>query len=164
MKRIILTLLYFLLIDTNFSFSQELKIRFMDGVFDLDNDDLVEFISFESEKVNVESASRIAYYEIDELGYPQLLWSLSAPKDIEGSIISANIADFDGSGIPEMVISINKPFPDKPVFSQALLYVYEWKGSTFSSNPMVSIALTDEESMQYIKNVSVLDLNADGKD
>ena len=63
-----------------------------------------------------------------------------------------------------MVISINKPFPDKPVFSQALLYVYEWKGSTFSSNPMVSIALTDEESMQYIKNVSVLDLNADGKD
>ena len=47
MKRIILTLLYFLLIDTNFSFSQELKIRFMDGVFDLDNDDLVEFISFE---------------------------------------------------------------------------------------------------------------------
>ena len=164
MKKIILILLYFLLLNTNFSFSQELKIRFMDGVFDLDNDDLVEFISFESEKVNVESASRIAYYEIDELGYPQLLWSLSAPKDIEGSIISANIADFDGSGIPEMVVSINRPFPDMPVFSQALLYVYEWKGSTFSSNPMVSIALTDEQSMQYIKNVSVLDLNADGKD
>ena len=164
MRKTILYFIYFLLINFNISFCQDLKIRFMDGVYDLDNDDLVEFISFESEKINVESRSRIAYYEIDELGFPQLLWSLNATKDVEGSIVSANIADFDGSGTPEIVISTNKFFANDTNFSQALLYVYEWKGSTFSSKPIASIALTDENDTQLIKNVSILDINADGKD
>ena len=164
MRKIILYFIYFLLINVNISFCQDLKIRFMDGVYDLDNDDLVEFISFESEKINLESSSRIAYYEIDELGFPQLLWSLNATKDVKGSIVSANIADFDGSGTPEIVISTNKFFANDTNFSQALLYVYEWKGSTFSSKPIASIALTDEDDIQLIKNVSILDINADGKD
>ena len=47
MRKTILYFIYFLLINFNISFGQDLKIRFMDGVYDLDNDDLVEFISFE---------------------------------------------------------------------------------------------------------------------
>ena len=163
-KNLTLNLFFLVLLGSSFTFSQELKIRYMDGVFDLDNDDLVEFISFESAKINVESASRIAYYEIDELGYPQLLWSISSPKDIDGSIVSANIADFDGSGIPEMVLSVNKSSKNRPIYSQALLYAYKWEGSTFSSSPSLSTALTEDESMQYIRNVAILDLNGDGKD
>ena len=40
MRKTILYFIYFLLINVDISFCQDLKIRFMDGVYDLDNDDL----------------------------------------------------------------------------------------------------------------------------
>ena len=45
----------------------------MDGVYDLDNDDLVEFLAFEESSESSGVLSRVAYYEIDDLGFPQLI-------------------------------------------------------------------------------------------
>ena len=57
----------------SFSYGADLKIVHMDGVFDLDNDDLVEFITIEEGKGDGGVTGKVGYYEIDELGYPQLL-------------------------------------------------------------------------------------------
>ncbi len=58
---------------------QNLQIIHMDGVYDLDNDDLVEFIAFEQDRETGGVVSRVAYYEIDDLGFPQLIWNLDTP-------------------------------------------------------------------------------------
>ncbi|MFQ6673410.1 MAG: hypothetical protein ACE5GH_01340, partial [Fidelibacterota bacterium] len=57
-------------------FAANMKIIHMNGVFDLDNDDLVEFLTVEDGQGTGGVVSRVGYYEIDELGYPQLLWNL----------------------------------------------------------------------------------------
>ena len=59
--------------------AQNLQIVHMDGVYDLDNDDLVEFVSFEQDRETGGVVSRVAYYEIDDLGFPQLIWNLDTP-------------------------------------------------------------------------------------
>ena len=52
----------------SFSFGADLKIVHIDGVFDLDNDDLVEFITIEEGRGDGDITGKIGYYEIDECG------------------------------------------------------------------------------------------------
>jgi len=49
----------------SFSYGTDLKIVHMDGVFDLDNDDLVEFITIEEGKGDGGVTGKVGYYEID---------------------------------------------------------------------------------------------------
>ena len=144
--------------------AQNLQIVHMDGVYDLDNDDLVEFVSFEQDRETGGVVSRVAYYEIDDLGFPQLIWNLDTPQQIDGSIVAARITDLDGSGNAELFIAANVRVPDNPDFSQGVIYVYDWIDGGFSKAPALSTALTGPQSGQAISNVDIVDLEGDGKE
>ncbi|SVC31590.1 uncharacterized protein METZ01_LOCUS284444, partial [marine metagenome] len=144
--------------------AQNLQIVHLDGVYDLDNDDLVEFISFEQDRETGGVVSRVAYYEIDDLGFPQLIWNLDAPQQIDGSIVAARITDLDGSGTAELFIAANVRAPDNPDLSQGVIYVYDWIDGGFSKAPALSTALTGPQSGQAISNVDIVDLEGDGKE
>ena len=130
--------------------AQNLQIVHLDGVYDLDNDDLVEFISFEQDRETGGVVSRVAYYEIDDLGFPQLIWNLDTPQQISGSIVAARITDLDGSGNAELFIAANVRVPDNPDLSQGVIYVYDWIDGGFSKAPALSTALTGPQSGQAI--------------
>ena len=157
--------------------AQNLQIVHMDGVYDLDNDDLVEFIAFEQDIVAMQQpipsllpreaggvVSRVAYYEIDALGFPQLIWNLDTPQQIDGRIVAARITDLDGSGTAELVIAANVRIPDNPDFTQGVISVYDWIDGSFSTAPALSTALTGPQSGQAISNLDVVDLEGDGKE
>ncbi len=57
----------------SFSYGTDLKIVHMDGVFDLDNDDLVEFITIEEGKGDGGVTGKVGYYEISENVYYNVL-------------------------------------------------------------------------------------------
>ena len=79
----------------------------MDGVYDLDNDDLVEFLAFEENSELSGTLSRVAYYEIDDLGFPQLIWNIDSPQNINGEIVDVRLADLNGSGTYELFLAAN---------------------------------------------------------
>ena len=143
---------------------QNLQIIHMDGVYDLDNDDLVEFIAFEQDRETGGVVSRVAYYEIDDLGFPQLIWNLDTPQNIDGSIVAARITDLNGSGTSELFIAANVKTTDNRDLSQGVLYVYDWIGGGFSAEPALSTALTGSQSGQAISNIDIVDLEGDGKE
>jgi len=143
---------------------QNLQIVHMDGVYDLDNDDLVEFIAFEQDRETGGVVSRVAYYEIDDLGFPQLIWNLDTPQKIDGNIVAARITDLNGSGTSELFIAANVKTADNRDLSQGVLYVYDWMGSGFSTEPALSTALTDPQNGQAISNIDIVDLEGDGKE
>ena len=136
----------------------------MDGVYDLDNDDLVEFLAFEESSESSGVLSRVAYYEIDDLGFPQLIWNIDSPENINGEIVDVRLADLDGSGIYELFLAANVQNSENPSLSQGVIYVYNWEQKSFSLAPVISSALTSPDSRQSINNIDIVDLNGDGKD
>jgi len=136
----------------------------MDGVFDLDNDDLVEFLTIEDGQGTGGVVARIGYYEIDELGYPQLLWELDTPRHINGSIVNTMMADMDGSGVPEIVVAANVRTGVTGDYDLATLYLFDWVQGEFSSLPSLTLALADTINPLSINSLDVIDLQGDGRD
>lgn len=142
----------------------ELKIVHMDGVFDLDHDDLVEFLSLEDGQGTGGVVTRVGYYEIDELGFPQLLWNLDAPVHVDGSFVHVRMADMDGSGTPEIVVAANQRGGAGGELELATLYMFEWGLGEFPSQPTLTFALADAANPQAINNMDVIDVDGDGRE
>ncbi len=155
---------FWVLLLSSYARSQNLQIVHIDGVYDLDNDDLVEFLAFEEAPESSGSLSRVAYYEIDDLGFPQLIWNIDSPEDINGDIVEVRLADLDGSGTYELFLAANVQTPENSGLSQGIIYVYNWEQESFSPSPVISSALTSPDSRQLINNLDIVDLNGDGKD
>ncbi|MAG20765.1 MAG: hypothetical protein CMF77_01160 [Candidatus Marinimicrobia bacterium] len=154
----------FLLFFIAFTSAQNLKIDHMNGVYDLDNDDLVEFLTVEDGQGTGGLVVRVGYYEIDELGFPQLLWSLDAPQDIDGSIVNGVLADLDGSGIPAIVVAANVRSEQDPEILLATLYLFDRVEGEFSEQPSLTLSLADAQNLFNINNIDVIDTEGDGKE
>ncbi|MEE9167790.1 MAG: Ig domain-containing protein [Candidatus Neomarinimicrobiota bacterium] len=141
-----------------------LKVVHIDGIFDLDYDDLVEFLTIEDGQGTGGVVTRIGYYEIDELGFPQLLWNIDAPRDIDGSIVHVRMADMDGSGTPEIVVAANARGGIDGELDLATLYLFEWDQGEFPEEPTLTLSLADTIAPQAINNLDLLDLEGDGRD
>lgn len=148
----------------SYLWSANLKIIHMDGVYDLDHDDLVEFLTIENGQGTGGIVTRIGYYEIDELGYPQLLWNLDTPRHINGSFVHSLMVDMDGSGTPEIVVAANMRVETVSDFELATLYLFDWVQGEFSSQPSLTLALADTINPQSINNIDILDLEGDGRE
>lgn len=157
----------------SFSFAADLKIVHMDGVFDLDNDDLVEFITIEEGKGDGGITGMVGYYEIDELGYPQLLWHLSSRStpfepgtgarfQITGALVDATITDLDGSGTAELVVAANV-FSLNEMESGTIL-VFQWIQGEFPAQPTLTLSLGNQANPNTVNNFSLLDLEGDGRE
>jgi len=157
----------------SFSYGADLKIVHMDGVFDLDNDDLVEFITIEEGKGDGGVTGKVGYYEIDELGYPQLLWHLSSRStpfmpgagarfQITGALVDAAITDLNGSGTAELVVAANVFSPNE--METGTILVFQWTQGEFPDQPTLTLSLGDPTNPQTVNNLILLDLEGDGMD
>lgn len=143
----------------------------MDGVYDLDNDDLVEFLTIEEGQGDGGITGMIGYYEIDELGYPQLLWHLpsrSTPYEpgtgsrfqILGTLVDVGLIDLDGSGTDELVVAVNVLSPNE--LETGALLVFRWIQGEFSEQPSLTLSLGDQTNPNTVNNIVPLDLEGDG--
>lgn len=139
------------------------KVIHIDGVFDLDYDDLVEFLTIEDGQGTGGVVTRVGYYEIDELGFPQLLWNLDAPQDIDASIVHVRMADMDGSGVPEIIVAANVRGVAEGELELATVYLFDWVQGEFSPQPSLTLVLADTLNPQAINNLDLLDLEGDGE-
>ena len=157
----------------SFSFGADLKIVHIDGVFDLDNDDLVEFITIEEGRGDGDITGKIGYYEIDELGYPQLLWHLSSRStpfepdtrsrfQVTGALVGAAITDLDGNGSAELVVAANIFSPNE--LETGTILVFQWTQGEFPLQPSLTLSLGDQANPNTVNNLTLLDLEGDGRD
>ena len=68
-------------------FSQ--KIVHLEGSYDLDGDNLFEFISLELDPEKNVFPTMIRYNEVDGDGYQTPIWEFDAPKELDGYFVDA---------------------------------------------------------------------------
>ncbi|MCH7731866.1 MAG: VCBS repeat-containing protein [Candidatus Marinimicrobia bacterium] len=144
--------------------ASDLQITHLNGVFDLDNDDLVEFLTIEEGRRLGRLVTMTGYYEIDELGFPQLLWFFETPRHIRGRIVTSHLADLDGSGTPSLVVGVNALTGDAEEISLAVIYLFDWVQGEFSESPAITLSLSSLPQAQILNNFVVIDLEGDGRE
>ena len=82
------------------------KIVHMNGAYDLDGDNMLEFLALELNPETHVFPTSVRYYEIDSDSYQSLIWEFEPPVELEGYFVEAQIGDLDGNGIPDLVLSL----------------------------------------------------------
>ena len=78
-------IIYIVLSICSFLFSQ--KIIHMNGTYDLDGDQFLEFISLELNPNKDVFPTQVRYYEVNSDGYQNLIWKFKPPIGLELSLI-----------------------------------------------------------------------------
>ena len=144
----------------SFSFGQ--KIVHMDGSFDLDGDNLLEFISLELDPEKNVFPTMVRYNEIDRDGYQTVVWEFDAPKELDGYFVDAKIGDLDGNGVPDLVIVMNLSRFGTNATPHVFVAVYNWEEESFSELPSVTLDIGKQDRSLRCNNFSMLDQDADG--
>ena len=77
----------------------------MNGTYDLDGDNMLEFLSLEVNPDIDVFPTVVRFYEIDSDGYQTLIWEFLPPVVLEGEFVDAKIGDINGDMVQERVYS-----------------------------------------------------------
>ena len=144
------------------SFSLGQKIVHMDGSFDLDGDNLLEFISLELDPSKNVFPTMVRYNEIDTDGYQTVVWEFDAPKELDGYFVDAKIGDLDGNGVPDLIIVMNLSRFGTNATPHVFVAVYNWENESFSELPSVTLDIGKQDRSLRCNNFAMLDQDADG--
>ena len=134
----------------------------MNGVYDLDGDQMLEFIALElNPKENV-FPNKVRYYEIDADSYQTLIWEFKPPVELAGDFVDAKIGDVDGDGSPEIVIVMNLSRFENNTTPHVFLATYSWTGTNFSEIPSYTLDLGKENRSLRCNNFKLFDQDSDG--
>ncbi len=164
----ILTFVLTFIISSGLS-AAEFKIVNMHGVYDFDKDDLVEFLTIEEGQLEGRKVTLTGYYEIDELGFPQLVWSFpSDDGDIKiadiSSLVSARIADMDGNAVPEIIVGANSFSSEDKETTIATVFLFNLNQGSFALQPSLTVAASEPSRPKTINNLDIIDIDNDGRD
>jgi len=138
------------------------KIVHMEGSYDIDNDNLLEFISLELNPESDVFPDVVRYYELDEDGYQNLIWEFSPPPGLEGYFVDAKIGDLTGGGAPSLILVMNlSRFGDK-TNPHVFVASYNWDGLSFSELPNSTLDIGKSDRSLRCNNLQLLDQNSDG--
>ena len=139
------------------------KIVNMNGTYDLDGDNMLEFISLELNPNKDIFPKLVRYYEIDADGYQTIIWEFIPPVALEGDFVDAKIGDVNGDGVPELVVVMNLTrFGDNST-PHVFIATYDWDGTHFSEIPSASLDIGKENKSLRCNNFQLLDQDADGE-
>ncbi len=144
------------------SFSYGQKIVHMNGTYDLDGDNMLEFLSLEINPDLEVFPTAVRYYEIDSDGYQNLIWEFMPPVALEGDFVNAQIGDVDGDGSPELVLVMNLTRFEDNSTPHVFIATYTWDGTHFSEIPSATLDLGKENRSLRCNNFELLDQDADG--
>ena len=152
------TLLIFLMLSSLFS----QKILHMNGTYDLDGDNMLEFLALELDPDKDVFPTAVRFYEIDSDGYQTLIWEFIPPVALEGEFVDAQVGDIDGDGSPDLILVMNlSRFADNAT-PHVFVATYSWDGSHFSEIPSATLDIGKEDRSLRCNNFQLLDYNADG--
>lgn len=138
------------------------KIVHMNGTYDLDGDQLLEFIALELDPSLDVFPTAVRYYEIDADGYQNLVWEFTPPITLDGEFVDAQIGDMDGDGSPELILVMNlSRFGDNST-PHVFIATYAWDGSHFSEIPSTTLDVGKEDRSLRCNNFQLLDQDSDG--
>lgn len=138
------------------------KIVHMNGTYDLDGDNMLEFLSLEINPDLEVFPTAVRFYEIDSDGYQNLIWEFMPPVALEGEFVDAKIGDLDGDGSPDLILVMNLTrFGDNST-PHVFIAMYSWDGTHFSEIPSASLDIGKENRSLRCNNFELLDQDADG--
>jgi hypothetical protein len=141
--------------------AQDLKITYMDGTYDLDEDQLHEFVTIETGFVEDAAVSVVRYYEIDEEGYQRLNWELETPHGLLGSFVGVKVGDLNGDGVPELVTVLNVSDVEEEEILQPIVFYYSWDKDGFTENPGGTFNLSSGERFLRCHNLELVNVDGD---
>ena len=144
------------------SFLNPQKIVHLEGSYDLDGDNLLEFISLELDPDKNVFPTVVKYNEIDQDGYQSSIWEFDAPKELDGYFVDAKIGDLDGDGIPDLIIVMNLSRFGTNSTPHVFVAVYSWEDGSFSELPSITLDIGKQDRSLRCNNFSMLDHDADG--
>ena len=83
------------------------KVVNMNGTYDLDGDNMLEFVALELNPNKDIFPKLVRHYEIDADGYQTIMWEFIPPVALEGDFVDAKVGDVNGDGVPELVVVMN---------------------------------------------------------
>jgi len=159
-ERKFIQILFTFILSVCFTYGQ--KIVHMNGTYDLDGDQLLEFIALELDPDEDVFPTSVHYYEIDSDGYQTLVWSFSPPVALEGHFVDAQVGDTDGDGAPELILVMNLTrFGDNST-PHVFVATYSWDGTHFSEIPSATLDVGKENRSLRCNNMQLMDQDADG--
>ena len=144
------------------SFLSSQKISHMNGTYDLDGDNMLEFLSLELDPNKDIFPTVVRFYEIDSDGYQTLIWEFMPPVALEGEFVDAQIGDIDGDGSPDLILVMNLSRFEDNATPHVFVATYSWDGSHFSEIPSATLDIGKEDRSLRCNNFQLLDYNADG--
>ena len=138
------------------------KIIHMNGTYDLDGDNMLEFLSLELNPEIDIYPKFVRFYEIDSDGYQNLIWEFSPPMALEGEFVDAKIGDIDGDGSPDLILVMNLSRFGDSATPHVFVATYSWDGSHFSEIPSATLDIGKENRSLRCNNFQLLDQDADG--
>ena len=67
------------------------KIVHMNGAYDLDGDNMLEFVALELNPETHVFPTSVRYYEIDSDSYQSLIWEFEPPIELEGYFVDGSL-------------------------------------------------------------------------
>ena len=153
-------LIFFISFMIGTVFSQ--KIIHMNGTYDLDGDNLLEFIALELNPSTDVFPTIARYYEIDLDGYQNLIWEYTPTEGMDGSFVDALVGDMDGNGAPELILVMNISRSGDNSTPHVYVATYIWEGSSFSEHPATTLDVGEENKSLRCNNFQLIDQDADG--
>ena len=150
----------FLLLSLSSVFAQ--KIVHMNGTYDLDGDNMLEFLSLEVNPDIDVFPTVVRFYEIDSDGYQTLIWEFLPPVLLEGEFVDAKIGDIDGDGSPDLILVMNLSRFGENSTPHVFVATYTWDGTHFSEIPSATLDIGKEDRSLRCNNFQLLDYDADG--
>ena len=105
------------------------------GTYDFDRDGLSEFLAIDKVNQEDQHATIVSFSEIDELGEHVLLWHYQIPKNVNCSLVDAEITDINGDDSPEIIVALNILKPSNQKKESQTILMFEWSGSEFPQQP-----------------------------
>ena len=134
----------------------------MNGSYDLDGDQFLEFISLELEPETDVFPTKVRFYEVDSDGYQSLIWEFKPPVGLEGQFVDAQVGDIDGDGSPDLIIAMNLSRFGERTSPHVFVATYSWDGNNFSELPVSTIDIGKENRSLRCNNMKLIDYDANG--
>ena len=138
------------------------KIIHMNGTYDLDGDNMLEFLALEIDPEKDVFPSIVRLYEVDSDGYQSLIWEFLPPVSLEGDFVDAQIGDIDGDGSPDLILVMNLSKFENSATPHVFVASYNWDGENFSEIPSSTLDIGKENRSLRCNNFQLLDQDADG--
>ena len=138
------------------------KIVNMNGTYDLDGDNMLEFVALELNPNKDIFPKLVRYYEIDADGYQTIMWEFIPPVALEGDFVDAKVGDLNGDGFKDLVLQTDGAGRWSSGPHKYHPYIFFNDGDNVYLPPLKETIPIDKYQIGNTEFYSLGDINGDG--